>query len=263
MSDNPIPHTIHYCWFGRNPLPKSAQKCIESWRRYFPGWEIKEWNESNFDVNIIPYTRQAYQSKKYAFVSDYARFWILYNYGGVYFDTDVEVLKPFDDVLARGPFMGREAGSYIRNICDSDLSGYGVNPGLGMGAIAGSSILKEILDQYSSYRFILDDGSLNKKTIVSYTTEALLKYGLSLGSANEPEKVGEFWIYPTDFFCPMDHTRGNIIELTDRTHSIHRYDATWNDHKTIRHKLHLVKNWMMRTFGPERVQKLIDLFKKC
>ena len=81
-----IPKVIHYCWFGRNPLPKSAQKCIASWRKYLPDYEIKEWNESNFDVNIIPYTAEAYKAKKYAFVSDYARFWILYKYGGLYFD---------------------------------------------------------------------------------------------------------------------------------------------------------------------------------
>jgi len=103
-----IPKVIHYCWFGRNPLPSLAIKCIESWRKYLPDYEIKEWNEDNFDVNIIPYTQEAYQVGKYAFVSDYARFWILYKYGGLYFDTDVEVIKPMDDIIARGPFMGCE-----------------------------------------------------------------------------------------------------------------------------------------------------------
>ena len=96
-----IPRTIHYCWFGGNPLPKSAVKCIDSWKRFFPDYEIKEWNESNFDVNAIDYTRQAYERKKYAFVSDYARFWLLYNYGGLYFDTDVEVIRPMDDIIEK------------------------------------------------------------------------------------------------------------------------------------------------------------------
>ena len=103
-----IPKIIHYCWFGRNPLPESAQKCIASWKKFLPDYEIKEWNEDNFDVNIIPYTKEAYEAKKYAFVSDYARFWILYKYGGLYFDTDVEVIKPMDDIIERGPFMGIE-----------------------------------------------------------------------------------------------------------------------------------------------------------
>ena len=100
-----IPKVIHYCWFGRNPLPPLAIKCIESWKKFLPDYEIKGWNEDNFDVNIIPYTQEAYQAKKYAFVSDYARFWILYKYGGIYFDTDVEVIRPLDDIIARGPFM--------------------------------------------------------------------------------------------------------------------------------------------------------------
>lgn len=103
-----IPKIIHYCWFGRNPLPELAQKCIASWKKYLPDYEIKEWNEDNFDVNIIPYTAEAYAQKKYAFVSDYARFWILHKYGGIYFDTDVEVIRPIDDIIARGNFMGFE-----------------------------------------------------------------------------------------------------------------------------------------------------------
>ena len=108
-----IPKIIHYCWFGRNPLPELAQKCIASWKKYLPDYEIKEWNEDNFDVNIIPYTAEAYAAKKYAFVSDYARFWILYKYGGIYFDTDVEVIRPIDDIIAKGNFMG----------CETDASG--------------------------------------------------------------------------------------------------------------------------------------------
>ena len=120
-----IPKIIHYCWFGRNPLPESAIKCINSWKKFFPDYEIKEWNEDNFDVNIIPYTAEAYEAKKYAFVSDYARFWILYHFGGIYFDTDVEVIKPFDDILERGPFMGREQGAFIKNICGASYNGNG------------------------------------------------------------------------------------------------------------------------------------------
>ena len=88
-----IPKVIHYCWFGRNSLPESARKCIASWKQFLPGYEIKEWNEDNFDVNCIPYIKQAYEAGKFAFVSDYARFWVLYNHGGIYFDTDVEVIK--------------------------------------------------------------------------------------------------------------------------------------------------------------------------
>ena len=137
-----IPKVIHYCWFGGNPLPESAQKCIASWRKFLPDYEIKEWNESNFDVNAIPYTAQAYAAKKYAFVSDYARFSILYDNGGLYFDTDVEVIRPMDDIIENGPFMGFEI----------DASGIdfkkAVAPGLGLGANPGLGLYKEILEHY-------------------------------------------------------------------------------------------------------------------
>ena len=123
-----IPKIIHYCWFGRGPLPELAQKCIASWKKYLPDYEIKEWNEDNFDVNIIPYTAEAYKAKKYAFVSDYARFWILYKFGGIYFDTDVEVIRPIDDIVERGNFMGFETDPSLTN---DDASKASVAPGLG------------------------------------------------------------------------------------------------------------------------------------
>ena len=135
-----IPKIIHYCWFGRNPRPASAKKCIASWRKYLPDYEIKEWNEDNFDVNIIPYTQQAYEMKKYAFVSDYARFWILYHYGGLYFDTDVEVIKSFDDIVDKGAFMGLEIDGTKK---DTKIA---IAPGLGLGAETGMSIYYQILE---------------------------------------------------------------------------------------------------------------------
>ena len=203
-----IPKVIHYCWFGRNPLPSLAIKCIESWRKYLPDYEIKEWNEDNFDVNIIPYTQEAYQVGKYAFVSDYARFWILYKYGGLYFDTDVEVIKPMDDIIARGPFMGCEKDV-------SDTSVVSVAPGLGL--------YKEILEMYSKLSFVNKDGTYNQKTIVQYTTEILCEYGLKEG--NEIQECAGVWIYPKEYFCPLDQTL--TLHITSNTRSIHHYDSSW------------------------------------
>ena len=164
-----IPKIIHYCWFGRNPLPESAQKCIASWRKFFPGYEIKEWNEDNFDVNQIPYVSEAYAAGKYAFVSDYARFKILYDNGGLYFDTDVEVIRSFDDILDKGAFMGCELTPELST---------GVNPGLGLGVAPGLGLYAELLDIYSELRFINPDGSQNLTTIVRYTTDLLVRKGL-------------------------------------------------------------------------------------
>ena len=235
-----IPKTIHYCWFGRNPLPESAQKCITSWRKFFPDYEIKEWNEDNFDVNIIPYTREAYEAKKYAFVSDYARFWILYKYGGLYFDTDVEVIKPMYDIIERGPFMGIEIpakeGVYPK-----------VAPGLGLGVNPGLDLYKTLLEKYDTLKFKEEDGSLNKKTIVAYTTEILQEKGLR--STNELQEVAGVWIYPADFFNPLDSLTGKLF-LTDNTRSIHWYMNSWSGTSELYKMLsRLSHRWFGITFN--------------
>lgn len=210
-----IPPIIHYCWFGRGPLPKLAQKCIESWRKYLPDYEIKEWNEDNFDVNIIPYTKEAYKCKKYAFVSDFARFWILYHYGGLYFDTDVEVVRPMEDIIASGAFMGFE---------NNGSTPYGVAPGLGLGVNPGHGIYKEILDYYGKEHFLNSDGSMNYDTVVDRVTGILFNHGL-IGN-NELQKVGDITIYPFEYFCPIRTTDGKML-MTDNTYTIHHYAASW------------------------------------
>lgn len=215
-----IPKIIHYCWFGGNPLPESAKKCIASWKKYLPDHQIKEWNEDNFDVNSIPYTQQAYEAKKYAFVSDYARFWILYKYGGLYFDTDVEIIKPLDDIIERGSFMGCEKPA-AEGASPIQL---GVAPGLGMGVNPGLGLLKEVLDEYKTFEFYNSDGSLNKTTIVEYTSRILFKHGLM--NLPDIQQVAGMWIYPHDYFAPKNVDTKELV-ITDNTVSIHHYDSSW------------------------------------
>lgn len=217
-----IPKIIHYCWFGRNPLPKSAIKCIDSWKRFFPGYEIKEWNEDNFDVNMIPYTAEAYRARKYAFVSDYARFWILYHYGGIYFDTDVEAIRTMDDILAKGAFMGCEK--------DSDGKSYPtVAPGLGMAVEPLNPLIKSMLAVYEESFFENDKNDHPKqdqgfyKTVVDYATDLLKQYGLQ--PTTGIQSVAGFLIYPKEYFNPLSHI--NQLEVTENTRSIHHYAATW------------------------------------
>lgn len=214
-----IPKKIHYCWFGRNPLPESAQKCIASWRKYLPDYEIVEWNEDNFDVNTIPYTMQAYQAKKYAFVSDYARFKILYEHGGLYFDTDVEVIRPMDDIIARGPFMGFEINPCPQRPCGA------VAPGLCLGAIAEMTLYKSILDYYRTLDFINADGSHNTTdAVVNITTRELIKVGLEDKAGIQ--KVADITIYPAEYFNPFDDATGRLNK-TNNTYTIHWYSKTW------------------------------------
>lgn len=196
-------------------MPELAHKCISSWKKYLPDYEIKEWNEDNFDVNMIPYTTEAYKAKKYAFVSDYARFWILYKYGGLYFDTDVEVIKPMDDIITAGSFMGFE---------NSDKTVTGVAPGLGLGAMQGLSIYKEIMDYYAGESFVNPDGTINLTTIVRRVTSLLCNHGLVL--ENRLQSVAGVNIYPYDFFCPIRVTDGKLC-LTSNTVSIHHYASSW------------------------------------
>ena len=214
-----IPKIIHYCWFGGNPLPPLAEKCIASWKRFLPDYEIKEWNEQNFDVNIIPYTAEAYQAKKYAFVSDYARFWILYHYGGLYFDTDVEVIKPMGSIIAKGAFMGCEQDSKP----GIELT---VAPGLGLAVESKHEIYKAILEEYDSFHFLNEDGSNNDKTVVEYVTEILKKHGLR----NSPgiQNINGINVYPSEYFCPRN-TVTKRMHITNNTYTIHHYMASWKD----------------------------------
>lgn len=238
-----IPKIIHYCWFGRKPLPKLALKCIASWKKFLPDYEIKEWNEDNFDVNSIPYIAQAYKHKKYAFVSDYARFKVLYEQGGIYFDTDVEVIKSIDDVLAKGAFFGLEQDMTENFACAPGL-GFACNPGLGL--------LREMLEFYKNIDFEQSDGSLNQKTIVEYFSEMLLAKGLQpISGIIEFEGV---FIYPPDYFCPKPSEFGKI-QITENTRTIHHYAASWIGPKQR------LANFMIRIFGKRLVIKLYNLIK--
>lgn len=209
-----IPKIIHYCWFGRTPLTPLAQKCIASWRKFLPDYEIREWNEDNFDVNRIPYTAEAYKVGKYAFVSDYARFWVLYRHGGVYFDTDVEVIRPMDDVVERGPFMGFE-------LLGKNMA---VAPGLGLAAEPGMALYKAILDRYEALPFLLPDGTINPCMMIPMVTDLLVQEGLR--GDGSVEFVAGVYFYPPDWFNPYDDALGKLLK-TDNTRTIHWYAKSW------------------------------------
>ena len=247
-----IEKTIHYCWFGKKPLPDSAKKYITSWKKHFPDYEIKEWNEDNFDVNSIPYTHDAYSAGKYAFVSDYARFWILYHYGGIYFDTDVEVIRPMDDIIAKGAFMGFE----LDNVKRSD-SIPAIAPGLGLGAEKGNAIYAQILEGFEQLDFYLPDGSRNPFSMIPMVTKMMQERGLVL--KDEMQTIDGITVYPNEYFNPFDDITG-VLRKTPNTRSIHWYAKTWADNN---HPWMVgLKRWMRRLFGTGMTSFVKGLIKK-
>ena len=251
-----IPKVIHYCWFGRSELSPLAKKCIASWRKFFPDYEIKEWNEDNFDVNAIPYTAQAYKHKKYAFVSDYARFKIIYERGGVYFDTDVEVIKSMDDIMNNGPYMGLEID--VKNATREKLRS-SVNPGLGFASTSKHPFLKEMLYCYEMEKF----STKKLTTITEYTSELFLKKGFSPKEGVITDIAG-FKIYPRTFFCPYS-TKSHSIEITNDTRSIHHYATSWVSKRqlwVINHRYISLIIWALKRPIKDNIKGLIRIFKE-
>lgn len=209
-----IPKVINYCWFGGKKKPKSVKESIDSWRKFFPTYKIVEWNEHNFDVNSNKYIKKAYDEKKWAFVSDYVRFKVLYENGGLYFDTDVQIIKSFDELLSNGPFLGVEYA-------------YGkasIGAGLGMAAEGKMDIYKEVLDFYENNDFDFSRVKNNGETIVQIVTNIFTKYGFV--KDNSLQKIKGIVIYPSDYLCPIDPVTKKI-NITSNTVALHKYDASW------------------------------------
>jgi len=206
-----IQKVIHYCWFGENPLPELAQKCIESWKKYCPDYEIIEWNETNFNINCCEYVKEAYEAKKWAFVSDVARLYALVEQGGIYMDTDVEVLKPLDDILSYEAFSGFESMERI-------MTGI-------MACRKGHPLFKEFLQGYDNIHFRKDDGKYDLTTNVTRITRICLKYGLQLN--NSLQTINGFTLFPNDYFCPKDFETKEMV-LTENTYAIHYFDGSWH-----------------------------------
>lgn len=238
---NAIPRTIHYCWFGGNPLGEKETACIDSWKKFFPDYDIVRWDESNFDVRCCDYVSEAYDAKKWAFVSDYARFKILYDNGGLYFDTDVEVIKDFGEILEQGPFMGFEIDFGADQGSGMIAAGLGLsaNPGLGLSANPGLGLYKAILDSFEGDHFLSPDGSYDQTTIVTRVTELLC--GLGLQEKPGIQKVAGVTIYPSEYFNPKDFTTGRIV-VTENTYSIHHFSMSWyNPEQKFQHS---VNEWL-------------------
>lgn len=239
-----IPKVIHYCWFGRNALPKLALKCIESWKFFLPDYEIIEWNEDNFNLNLNRFTREAYDSKKYAFVSDVCRLYVLKKFGGIYMDTDVEILKPLDIFLHHTAFSGFENEEYVPT---------GI-----MGSQKDSKFMSDLLSYYDSRSFLIENGEFDTKPNTFIITEFMLEKGLKLDNTYQDfENFVTF--YPKDYFCPKCYFTGKI-EITNNSHAIHHFASSWlPKNKKIINRLKVI---LIKIFGERIFLSLDDKLRK-
>lgn len=233
-----IPKTIHYCWFGKGKKSELIETCIKSWKKYCPDYEIIEWNEENFDINSNQFVKEAYENKKWAFVTDFVRLYVLDKYGGIYMDTDVELLKSIDNYLDNHAFSGFETKNKI--------------PTAIMGAEKNNEWIKYLLSYYEDRSFYTPEGKLDTTTNIEIITEMTkAKYNVIL-DGTEQEVNGIFKLYPQDYFCPKDYTTGSI-NLTDNTTCIHHFSASW--HSKIEKKMHDKKVYYIKKFGKEIGEK--------
>ena len=227
-----IPKIIHYCWFGDAPYSELIQKCICSWKEKLPDYEIKIWNAENFDVDLYRYTREAFQAKKYAFVSDYVRLYALYHEGGIYLDSDVEVLRSFDDLLGEKAFTGFDSSHAITTWV--------------FGSEKGNPLFREFLEYYDDKSFFLADGTYDFTPNPVPITMICKRHGLLLNG--KEQKLDHISIYPYDFFAPYDRAR-EIFNITERTYCIHYHNWSWIPEE---------KKEMVR-----RRRKIIKKYGKC
>lgn len=255
-----IPKVIHYCWFGGTEKPKLAQKCIKSWKKHCKKYQIIEWNENNFDVWSAPkFVQDAYKAKKWAFVTDYVRLKVVYDYGGVYLDTDVELLKNLDRFLQYPAFFGMQQNLHIAT-------------GLGFGSIKNNEILLKLMKQYQSDNLILDNiNDLLAIACPELNHEIFQLYGYVKANIKQTLINGAV-VYPTEYFCPMDFDY--VTRTTNNTVSIHWFSGSWtkgacNNEKII---FNIKKNRLKNKFslkymfyklmGEKRYNKIVAYIKR-
>lgn len=242
--ENKISKKIHYCWFGKGEKSKLMKKCIKSWKRYLPDYEIIEWNEDNYDFLSNDFCREAYENKKWAFVSDYARLDILYKNGGIYMDTDVEIIKNIDELLLDEAFIGFENKDYLSTAV--------------IGAQKENLWIKEVLEYYRNRRFIKQNGEMdlipNPVIITGITCE---KYNLKIDNSSQ-NLNSILRVYPKEYFSPKNVDRTSDISL--KTYAIHHFNGSWLDENSGVKKM--IADFIISNFDIKVSSKIFSLYQK-
>lgn len=248
-----VPKIIHYCWFGGNPFPEILKEYISTWKKKCPDYEIIEWNENNFNVEEYQYSKEAYENKQWAFVADVARLHVLYNYGGIYLDTDVEVLRTFDELLHLKGFIGAE-------------DKYDLNTGAIVGSQKEHPIILENLMEYKHLPLFINQ-KINKITCVELTTRVLIRHGYK--NAKKVKTFAEMTVFPMEYFSPLK-LHNNKLKVTENTYSIHHYSTHWKKRselqKILTRRTVVLKKALRRNidyiFGEGVYTKLKHKFKR-
>ena len=242
--DRSIPKIIHYCWFGNKEKPNIVKKCISSWEEHLKEYEIVEWNEKTFDINSNKFVKEAYKKGMYAFVSDYVRVYALYNYGGIYLDTDVEVKKSFNNLLNNDSIWGFEEKNYIATST--------------IGCKKGNKLIKEFLSKYDDKKFIFENGQENLETNVSIVSEIISSLGVEMN--NKYQKIeGLATFYPQEYFSPYDYINC-YSKATSNTYAIHHFYKSWLP-TSVKIKS-VIKKVIAKFIGGERIAKLRNAISK-
>ena len=239
-----IPKIIHYIWLGNSELPELSRHCIKSWKKYCPDYKIIKWDETNSDISKYLFAKEAYKEKKWSFVSDVLRLETVYKYGGVYMDTDVELIKPIDSLLSNSAFISFESEKFV-------------NSGNILAAEKNNKAVKAMLEKYENHSFYNADGSLNTSPSPEYNTNALLSFGLKQN--NTYQQLETITVYPTEYFCPKSLNTG-IINITNKTYGIHHFDGAWLTEDS--RNLNELKQKIHRLFGNGKIAKFAIFFSK-
>ena len=229
--ENTIPKIIHFCWFGHGQYDEKIKFCMETWDKFCPDYKIMKWDEESFDLSSCVYAQQAYEKRRWAFVTDYVRFKVLEQYGGIYLDTDMQLLKSLDEFLSDDTFL-----SFKQLVGEMKL--YTLTSGI-IGSKKNNPVFKPLIDQFESRSFLKENGEEDITPVAAFLTDILVKHGFK--QDNSLQRNDGIAVYPNEYLCPT-LLKGDAVEITENTAAIHHFIGTWRTPEMLSYLMDKVKN---------------------